>query len=96
MLMLIIMIYSGVLFVAVILGLVTGHVFFNAMDAIWPIHGSPSVDDVGTDISNDAVNGDENVGVLRRGRLPQIAPNALYDTIFGVEETHPRSPSNTS
>jgi len=40
-LMLVIMIYSGLLFVSVILGLVLGHVMFNARDAIWPIHESP-------------------------------------------------------
>lgn len=40
-LMLIIMIYSGVLFLAVILGLVIGHILFNARDAVWPIHESP-------------------------------------------------------
>lgn len=42
-LMLIIMIYSGVLFLSVILGLVTGHVLFNARDAVWPIHESSSL-----------------------------------------------------
>mmetsp|Transcript_27532 Transcript_27532/g.64596 ORF Transcript_27532/g.64596 Transcript_27532/m.64596 type:complete len:772 (-) Transcript_27532:186-2501(-) len=37
MLMLVIMIYSGALFLSVILGLVIGHILFNARDAIWPI-----------------------------------------------------------
>jgi len=50
-LMLIIMIYSGVLFLAVILGLVTGHILFNAKDAIWPIYESPILDE--TDIASD-------------------------------------------
>lgn len=44
-LMLVIMIYSGVLFLAVILGLGIGHVFFNARDAIWPIYDSPHLND---------------------------------------------------
>jgi len=44
-LMLIIMIYSGVLFLAVISGLVIGHVLFNARDALWPIHDSPYLDE---------------------------------------------------
>ena len=46
-LMLVIMIYSGLLFLSVILGLVLGHVMFNARDAIWPIHESPhlTIDD---------------------------------------------------
>jgi hypothetical protein len=42
MLMLIIMIYSGALFMATVLGLVSGHVFFNASDAIWPLQARPS------------------------------------------------------
>jgi hypothetical protein len=37
MLMLVIMIYAGALFIATILGLVIGHVLFNAQDAIWPL-----------------------------------------------------------
>jgi hypothetical protein len=37
MLMLVIMIYAGVLFLATVLGLVSGHVLFNAQDAIWPL-----------------------------------------------------------
>ncbi|KAG7338660.1 Ctr copper transporter family protein [Nitzschia inconspicua] len=37
MLMLVIMIYSGALFISTVLGLVLGHVFFNAQDAIWPL-----------------------------------------------------------
>ena len=45
MLMLVIMIYSGALFLAVILGLVIGHILFNARDAIWPIIDSGNFDD---------------------------------------------------
>lgn len=37
MLMLVIMIYSGAMFIATVMGLVLGHVFFNAKDAIWPL-----------------------------------------------------------
>lgn len=37
MLMLVIMIYSGALFISTVMGLVLGHVFFNAKDAIWPL-----------------------------------------------------------
>jgi len=37
-LMLIIMVYSVVLFLSVILGLVIGHVLFNARDALFPLH----------------------------------------------------------
>jgi hypothetical protein len=60
-LMLIIMIYSGLLFLSVILGLVVGHVMFNARDAIWPIHESPhlNIDDeeeVYVDNRNNANN----------------------------------------
>jgi hypothetical protein len=37
MLMLVIMIYSGALFLATVLGLVLGHVLFNAKDAVYPM-----------------------------------------------------------
>lgn len=51
MLMLIIMIYSGVLFLAVVSGLVAGHVFFNAMDAVWPAYGPSSRNSIDDDES---------------------------------------------
>lgn len=52
-LMLIIMIYSGVLFLAVISGLVTGHILFNSKDAIWPIFESPNLDETSTAFENN-------------------------------------------
>ena len=57
-LMLIIMIYSGVLFLAVILGLVIGHILFNARDAIWPIHESQHLNNGEED--DDTSEEDEN------------------------------------
>lgn len=54
-LMLIIMIYSGALFFSVILGLVVGHVMFNAKDALWPIDdASQDGDEVGTVEENNS------------------------------------------
>jgi len=63
-LMLIIMIYSGVLFLAVILGLVTGHILFNAKDAIWPIYESPILDEteIGSDNNSHVVDSDNDDG----------------------------------
>ena len=50
MLMLVIMIYSGLLFFGTVLGLVSGHVMFNANDAIWPLKNiSDDDDDEGDD-----------------------------------------------
>eukprot|EP00536_Pseudo-nitzschia_multiseries_P007988 jgi/Psemu1/66314/estExt_Genemark1.C_1940036 len=69
-LMLVIMIYSGVLFLAVILGLVVGHVMFNAKDAIWPIHNdelSNLHDDdgvVGTDVEGENSDIGVNMGAM--------------------------------
>jgi hypothetical protein len=64
-LMLIIMIYSFALFMAVILGLVSGHILFNAKDAIWPIHESLNLEEIdaldnNSDNNNDSDNTDEN------------------------------------
>lgn len=56
-LMLVIMIYSVVLFLAVILGLVIGHVMFNAKDAIWSINESPNLDDIGTENGDNSESG---------------------------------------
>jgi len=66
-LMLVIMIYSGLLFLAVIVGLVIGHVMFNAKDAIWPINKSPNLDDIVTE-----VDGGEN----KKNNLDQGIPEA--------------------
>jgi hypothetical protein len=44
-LMLVIMIYSGVFFIATVFGLVCGHVMFNAKDALWPLDEAPSTTD---------------------------------------------------
>lgn len=60
MIMLIIMIYSGVLFLAVILGLVTGHVFFNAMDAVWPAYGRSSSSSQSSSSHNSIIIDDDN------------------------------------
>mmetsp|Transcript_3056 Transcript_3056/g.7205 ORF Transcript_3056/g.7205 Transcript_3056/m.7205 type:complete len:773 (+) Transcript_3056:153-2471(+) len=63
-LMLIIMIYSGVLFLSVILGLVVGHILFNARDAIWPIHETQHLNkDITVENKNDETDGNNNVGV---------------------------------
>lgn len=62
-LMLIIMVYSVVLFLSVILGLVIGHVLFNARDAIWPIHETQSVKDKTIDSKNDEAKNDGNLAV---------------------------------
>ncbi len=68
-LMLIIMIYSGVLFLSVILGLVIGHVLFNARDAIWPIHepAHPSKNKAAENKSNEN-DGNTNTGVGQQRR----------------------------
>jgi len=68
-LMLIIMIYSGVLFLSVILGLVIGHVLFNARDALFPIHESSILEDQTTDNSNDDSKDDDgDLGMaIRKG-----------------------------
>merc|ERR1711933_684484 len=57
-LMLIIMIYSGALFLAVVLGLVIGHVLFNAKDAILPINEFQYLD--GDDEKKSLDNGSTN------------------------------------
>jgi len=63
-LMLIIMVYSVVLFLAVILGLVIGHVLFNARDAIWPIHESPHLTSDGDDDDDDRnTDGTDDFGI---------------------------------
>jgi hypothetical protein len=59
-LMLIIMIYSFVLFMAVILGLVSGHILFNAKDAIWPIHESLNLDEIDAALDNNSDNNDDS------------------------------------
>ena len=68
-LMLIIMIYSGILFFSVILGLVVGHILFNARDAIWPIHDNSHLSkDKGTENNTEEINSDNNLRVaLPRG-----------------------------
>merc|ERR1719410_1636391 len=62
-LMLIIMIYSGALFFAVILGLVIGHILFNAKDAIMPIYETQYLNDVDEKHSVDDGCTDSNAGV---------------------------------
>ena len=59
-LMLIIMIYSFVLFMAVILGLVSGHILFNAKDAIWPIHESLNLDEIDAALDSNSDNNDDS------------------------------------
>ena len=59
-LMLIIMIYAGALFIATILGLVFGHVLFNAKDAMRPIQTTPSKVLVPTDSPPPSETGTEN------------------------------------
>lgn len=62
-LMLVVMIYSVVLFLAVIFGLVLGHILFNARDAIFPVHeGSLVGEDQPTGETNDVTNEDMRVG----------------------------------
>jgi hypothetical protein len=59
-LMLIIMIYSFVLFIAVILGLVSGHILFNAKDAIWPIYESLNLDEIDAALDSNSDNNDDS------------------------------------
>ena len=62
-LMLIVMIYSVVLFLAVILGLVLGHILFNARDAIFPVHeGTVVGEDQPTGETNDVTKDDMRMG----------------------------------
>jgi len=64
-LMLIIMIYSGILFFSVILGLVVGHILFNARDAIWPIHDTSHLSkDKATENNAEETNSDNNLRVV--------------------------------
>jgi len=64
MLMLVIMVYSGILFLAVILGLVCGHVMFNAKDAIWPIHESSNLGDMITEADGEGSDTGVNMGEM--------------------------------
>jgi len=84
-LMLIIMIYSGVLFLSVILGLVIGHVLFNARDAIWPIHepAHPSKDKIAEKKSSET-DGNTNAGVGQQGR--RSSRNSLSNHSENTEE----------
>jgi len=78
-LMLIIMIYSGVLFIAVILGLVTGHILFNARDAIWPIHESAHLSVDGTD-EPDKNSEAEDIGIETNLQSSLCCANLLSKT----------------
>mmetsp|Transcript_28159 Transcript_28159/g.46654 ORF Transcript_28159/g.46654 Transcript_28159/m.46654 type:complete len:767 (-) Transcript_28159:44-2344(-) len=60
-LMLVIMIYSGVLFIATVLGLVCGHVMFNAKDAFFPLESTKeSKEDSTQDVSSNQERKSEN------------------------------------
>lgn len=61
-LMLIIMIYSVVLFFAVVLGLVIGHALFNAKDAVWPIYGGLSLKEYREEDKRKKTNGEHSFG----------------------------------
>ena len=67
-LMLIIMVYSVVLFMSVILGLVIGHVLFNARDAIFPVHD-------GSLVGEDQATGETNDDSEDNSRLEESFPN---------------------
>lgn len=56
MLMLVIMIYSGAFFIATVMGLVFGHVFFNAKDAIWPLKAGATTLVIPPDDDSDSVS----------------------------------------
>jgi len=84
MLMLIIMIYSVLLFLSVILGLVIGHVLFNAGDAIWPIHESPHLTkDVGIEEDDDETS--EIEAKFQRKSCCAATANMLLNTELGEE-----------
>lgn len=84
-LMLIIMIYSFVLFLAVILGLVTGHILFNSIDAIWPIHN----DEISTAFENNSDDVDDNnddvSNLNKEERNPSFLASSLSSAATKVE-----------
>lgn len=87
-LMLVIMIYSGALFLSVILGLVIGHVLFNARDAIWSIHESPHLDE--DDEKKSVDNGSTNSSAGIETTMSQMAtpkPSCCADSTNLLSES---------
>lgn len=74
MLMLVIMIYSGALFISTVSGLVFGHVFFNAKDAIWPLKAEAST--YATPNPDDATDDGSYRGETNEDTAQTLAPAA--------------------
>jgi hypothetical protein len=93
-LMLVIMIYSGVLFMATVLGLVTGHVLFNARDAFFPLRegpGAASIDGKEPEHGEDSAAMEPSVIVGPSGE-----PSSFAKGVSSATEGHEMLPAPSS